>query len=170
MPSGFQCPISTPPWKIKARNKANIQTSCAILKLSRVQLSLCSRTGLQRKNEQARGMSTGSWVRERMLLCFPGVITRSFFKITNQLQKLSWDSDGSIPFLEQQASMVKHHPPCPSKSGTGGWTVLLGRFSALQGLSFLRNGSLEHADEFANAIAFWISNQAYAPQFIKLNV
>ena len=52
-----------------------------------------------------------------VLFCFPGVITRSFFKITNQLPKLLWAFDRStsqliLPFprLADSPLLAKHLP------------------------------------------------------------
>ena len=37
----FQCPISVQPWKIRTRNRANVQGVCAMLKLSPLEPAQC---------------------------------------------------------------------------------------------------------------------------------
>ena len=126
-------------------------------------------TGLKKENVSVHGPSMVAGEREKerrsffvpLQICILGLEkTRSFFKITNQLPKFLQGLDGYTPkfrlaVLFGQAS--PHVPPRISARGRKGGVLTPWVEQCWDPLG-------------CEAAASWLSKQAHAPQFIKLNV
>ena len=133
VPLGFQGPISlrptmekVQPWPQQGQNKGQRPELLLRIKAESFRAHMVCRRPRElldlhdhvlpgERTHKQMGGRVGR-ERERMFLCSPGVITRSFFKITDLVPKLPWAYDGSTTLVRLTGLWGQAPPPLPPNS------------------------------------------------------